>query len=166
MENCTIYRGHARFESAHEVSVGAERLRAEKIFINVGGRALVPDMPGIGEIDFLTNSSMMSVDYLPKHLIVIGGSYIGLEFGQMFRRFGSELGRDLRQVPRNAPSGWARACARHEFPDGRILNDWGCGPLHHASGLLSTRLEEVALWDDWGASSRSSREPRAGSAGR
>ena len=91
MENCTVYRGHARFESAHEVSVGAERLSAEKIFINVGGRALVPDMPGIGEIDFLTNSSMMSVDFLPKHLIVIGGSYIGLEFGQMFRRFGSEV---------------------------------------------------------------------------
>ncbi len=91
MENCTVYRGHARFDSTHEVSVGAERLRAEKIFINVGGRALVPDMPGIGEIDFLTNSSMMSVDFLPKHLIVVGGSYIGLEFGQMFRRFGSEV---------------------------------------------------------------------------
>ncbi len=91
MENCTVHRGHARFESAHELSVGAERLSAEKIFINVGGRAFVPDMPGIGEIDFLTNSSMMSVDFLPKHLIVIGGSYIGLEFGQMFRRFGSEV---------------------------------------------------------------------------
>jgi pyruvate/2-oxoglutarate dehydrogenase complex dihydrolipoamide dehydrogenase (E3) component len=91
MENCTVYRGHARFESTHEVSVGAERLRAEKIFINVGGRALVPEMPGIGEIDFLTNSSMMSVDFLPRHLIVVGGSYIGLEFGQMFRRFGSQV---------------------------------------------------------------------------
>jgi pyruvate/2-oxoglutarate dehydrogenase complex dihydrolipoamide dehydrogenase (E3) component len=91
MENCTVYRGHARFESAQEVSVGAERLRAGKIFINVGGRALVPDMPGIGEIDFLTNSSMMSVDFLPRHLIVVGGSYIGLEFAQMFRRFGSEV---------------------------------------------------------------------------
>jgi pyruvate/2-oxoglutarate dehydrogenase complex dihydrolipoamide dehydrogenase (E3) component len=91
MENCTVYQGHARFESAHEVSVGQDRLRAEKIFINVGGRAAVPDMPGIGEIDFLTNSSMMSVDFLPRHLIVVGGSYIGLEFGQMFRRFGAEV---------------------------------------------------------------------------
>jgi pyruvate/2-oxoglutarate dehydrogenase complex dihydrolipoamide dehydrogenase (E3) component len=91
MENCTVHRGHARFESAHELSVGGERLSAEKIFINVGGRAFVPDMPGMGEIDFLTNSSMMSVDFLPKHLIVVGGSYIGLEFGQMFRRFGSEV---------------------------------------------------------------------------
>jgi pyruvate/2-oxoglutarate dehydrogenase complex dihydrolipoamide dehydrogenase (E3) component len=91
MENCTVYDGHARFESAHEVSVGAERLSAEKIFLNVGGRASVPEMPGIGEIDFLTNSSMMSVDFLPEHLIVVGGSYIGLEFAQMFRRFGSRV---------------------------------------------------------------------------
>src|SRR6185503_15467318 len=91
MERCTVYDGHARFESAHEVSVGEERLRADKIFLNVGGRALVPDMPGVHDIDFLTNSSMMSVDFLPKHLIVVGGSYIGLEFGQMFRRFGAEV---------------------------------------------------------------------------
>ena len=91
MENCTVYRGHARFESAHEVRVGEERLRADRIFLNVGGRASVPDMPGIGEIEFLTNSSMMAVDFLPKHLIVVGGSYIGLEFAQMYRRFGSKV---------------------------------------------------------------------------
>src|SRR5262249_1655788 len=74
-----------------EVSVGDERLSASKIFINVGGRANVPDMPGVKDIPFLTNSSMMDVDFLPKHLVIIGGSYIGLEFGQMFRRFGSEV---------------------------------------------------------------------------
>ena len=91
MGNCTVYQGHARFQSAHEVSVGEELLRADKIFLNVGGRALVPETPGVHEIDFLTNSSMMAVDFLPKHLIVVGGSYIGLEFGQMFRRFGSEV---------------------------------------------------------------------------
>jgi pyruvate/2-oxoglutarate dehydrogenase complex dihydrolipoamide dehydrogenase (E3) component len=91
MENCTVYQGHARFESAHDVRVGEDQLHAEKIFLNVGGRAFVPDMPGIAEIDFLTNSSMMSVDFLPKHLIVVGGSYIGLEFAQMFRRFGAEV---------------------------------------------------------------------------
>jgi pyruvate/2-oxoglutarate dehydrogenase complex dihydrolipoamide dehydrogenase (E3) component len=91
MENCTVYQGHARFESAREVNVGGELLHADKIFINVGGRAFVPDMPGLREVDFLTNSSMMSVDFLPKHLIVVGGSYIGLEFGQMFRRFGAEV---------------------------------------------------------------------------
>lgn len=91
LANCTVYNGHARFVSAHEVSVGDESLTAEKIFINVGGRASVPPLPGIDQIDYLTNSSMMNVDFLPKHLIVVGGSYIGLEFGQMFRRFGSEV---------------------------------------------------------------------------
>jgi pyruvate/2-oxoglutarate dehydrogenase complex dihydrolipoamide dehydrogenase (E3) component len=91
MENCTVYQGHARFESAREVTVGGERLHADKIFINVGGRAFVPDMPGLREIDCFTNSSMMSMNFLPRHLIVVGGSYIGLEFGQMFRRFGAEV---------------------------------------------------------------------------
>ncbi|HEX3743769.1 MAG TPA: FAD-containing oxidoreductase [Bryobacteraceae bacterium] len=91
MANCTVYEGHARFESPHEVSVGEERLSASRIFINTGGRASVPSMPGLDTIDFLTNSSMMAVDYLPRHLIVVGGSYIGLEFAQMFRRFGSQV---------------------------------------------------------------------------
>ena len=111
MENCTVYQGHARFESAHEVSVGGERLHADKIFINVGGRALVPDMPGLREIDWFTNSSMMSVDFLPRHLIVVGGSYIGLEFGQMFRRFGAEvtvIEMGPRLVGRAGPGGRAR----------------------------------------------------------
>jgi pyruvate/2-oxoglutarate dehydrogenase complex dihydrolipoamide dehydrogenase (E3) component len=91
MEGCTVYRGHARFESAHAVRVGGELLEAPKIFINVGGRAVVPDMPGLDGIDVWTNSTMMDVDFLPEHLVVVGGSYIGLEFGQMFRRFGSRV---------------------------------------------------------------------------
>jgi pyruvate/2-oxoglutarate dehydrogenase complex dihydrolipoamide dehydrogenase (E3) component len=91
MKNCTVFQGHARFESAREVSVGPERISAEKIFINVGGRAIVPEMPGLDQVKYLTNSSMMGVDFLPRHLIVVGGSYVGLEFGQMFRRFGSEV---------------------------------------------------------------------------
>lgn len=91
MQNCTVYQGHARFESPTEVSVGADRLSAKQIFINVGGRAIVPPLPGVDQIGYLTNSSMMQVDFLPRHLIVVGGSYIGLEFGQMFRRFGSEV---------------------------------------------------------------------------
>ncbi len=90
-ENCTVFTGHARFESAHEIRVGSEVLAADQIFINVGGRAIVPDFPGVDQIDGLTNSSMMEVDFLPEHLIIVGGSYIGLEFGQMFRRFGSEV---------------------------------------------------------------------------
>ncbi len=91
MPKCTVYQGHARFESANEVSVGDARLTAEKIFLNVGARAVVPPIPGLNKISFLTNSSMMHLDSLPKHLIIVGGSYIGLEFGQMFRRFGSEV---------------------------------------------------------------------------
>jgi pyruvate/2-oxoglutarate dehydrogenase complex dihydrolipoamide dehydrogenase (E3) component len=91
MTNCTVYQGHARFESAKEVSVGPERLTADRIFINVGGRAVVPDMPGVEAVPYFTNSSIMDVDFLPRHLIIIGGGYIGLEFGQMYRRFGSEV---------------------------------------------------------------------------
>jgi pyruvate/2-oxoglutarate dehydrogenase complex dihydrolipoamide dehydrogenase (E3) component len=89
--NVTVYQGSARFESAREVAVGAARLTADRIFINVGGRAIIPDLPGLADISYLTNSSMMGVDFLPRHLLIVGGSYIGLEFGQMFRRFGSEV---------------------------------------------------------------------------
>jgi pyruvate/2-oxoglutarate dehydrogenase complex dihydrolipoamide dehydrogenase (E3) component len=91
MQNGTVYEGHARFVSAHEVSVGPDLLTADRIFVNVGGRAIVPDMPGLDQVNFLTNSSMMEIDFLPRHLVIVGGSYIGLEFGQMFRRFGSEV---------------------------------------------------------------------------
>ncbi|AZO51308.1 MAG: FAD-containing oxidoreductase [Mesorhizobium sp.] len=91
MEKCTLYRGHARFESANTVRVGDELLTAPKIFLNTGGRAAVPDLPGVEEVPYLTNSSMMDLDVLPRHLVVVGGSYISLEFAQMFRRFGSEL---------------------------------------------------------------------------
>jgi len=91
MDNCTVYEGHARFESPNEVSVGTQRLTAKRIFINVGARAILPDMPGLDQVAHLNNSSMMNVDFLPEHLIVVGGSYIGLEFGQMFRRFGSRV---------------------------------------------------------------------------
>ena len=90
-ERCTVYQDHARFVSAREVSVANEILKAEKIFINVGGRALIPDMPGLDQVDCLTNSSILKLDVLPRHLIVIGGSYIGLEFAQIYRRFGSKV---------------------------------------------------------------------------
>jgi pyruvate/2-oxoglutarate dehydrogenase complex dihydrolipoamide dehydrogenase (E3) component len=89
--NLTLHRGHARFASPQAVEIAGERLRAGRIFINVGGRALVPPMPGIKEVPYLTNSSMMDVDFLPHHLIIVGGSYIGLEFGQMYRRLGSRV---------------------------------------------------------------------------
>jgi pyruvate/2-oxoglutarate dehydrogenase complex dihydrolipoamide dehydrogenase (E3) component len=91
MENCSVYRGHARFESAHEISVGKERLTAGKIFINVGGRPVVPPIPGLDQVPFLNNRTIMELEELPSRLLILGGSYIGLEFGQMFRRFGSEV---------------------------------------------------------------------------
>jgi len=91
MENCTVFEGHARFESPHEIRVGAALLSADQIFLNVGGRAATPDFPGVAEVPYLTNVSIMDLDILPRHLIVVGGSYIGLEFAQMFRRFGSEV---------------------------------------------------------------------------
>ncbi len=89
MSACTVIEGHARFESAHTIRVGDQLLTAPKIFINVGGRANVPDMPGVKDVPYLTNSSMLQLEYVPNHLVVVGGSYIGLEFAQMFRRFGS-----------------------------------------------------------------------------
>jgi pyruvate/2-oxoglutarate dehydrogenase complex dihydrolipoamide dehydrogenase (E3) component len=90
-QNLTIYEGHARFADAHRVRVGDELLDADKIFINVGGRASTPPLGGIDQVSYLNNSTMMDVDFLPEHLIVIGGSYVGLEFAQMYRRFGSEV---------------------------------------------------------------------------
>lgn len=100
MKNLTVFEGHGRLESTTMVRVGDDLLEAGKIVLNVGGRAVVPDMPGIGEVDILTNTNMMDVDFLPEHLIVGGGSYIGLEFAQMYRRFGAEvtvveMGRNL-----------------------------------------------------------------------
>jgi pyruvate/2-oxoglutarate dehydrogenase complex dihydrolipoamide dehydrogenase (E3) component len=89
--NVTLIEGHARFEGPHIVRVGDALIEAEQIFVNVGGRALVPDMTGLAEVPYLTNASMMAVDFLPEHLIVVGGSYIGLEFAQMYRRFGSRV---------------------------------------------------------------------------
>ncbi len=91
MSNLTVYEGHARFESANTVGVNGERLKADKIFINAGARARAPDMPGLDEVDYLTNSSMMELDFLPEHLVIVGGSYIGLEIAQVYRRFGSRV---------------------------------------------------------------------------
>ena len=89
--NCTVIEGHARFQSPNSVVVNDEVLEAYKIYINVGGRARVPDMPGIHDVPFLDNSSMMDIDFLPQHLVIVGGSYVGLEFAQIYRRFGSEV---------------------------------------------------------------------------
>ncbi|KRA57469.1 mercuric reductase [Caulobacter sp. Root656] len=91
MKGCTVFRGHARFESADTVRVGDNLLTAPKIFLNVGGRANAPDMPGLNDVSYLTNVGMMEVETLPRHLVIVGGSYIGLEFAQMYRRFGAQV---------------------------------------------------------------------------
>ena len=91
MAGCTLLRGHARFESATEVRVGDEVLSAPRIFINVGARAAMPAMPGIDTVRPLTSTTILALDAVPRHLVVVGGSYIGLEFAQMYRRFGSAV---------------------------------------------------------------------------
>lgn len=106
LEACTVYEGHARFVADKKVAVNGSLLDADRIFINVGGRASVPPIPGLDRVPYLTNSSMMDVDFLPAHLIILGGSYIGLEFAQMYRRFNgyragaaSNPTRGRRRVP-------------------------------------------------------------------
>ena len=91
LPNVSLFEGHARFASPTMVRVGDDVLEAGRIFVNVGGRALVPPMPGLEQVGFFTNSTIMDVDFLPDHLIIIGGSYIGLEFAQMYRRFGAQV---------------------------------------------------------------------------
>jgi pyruvate/2-oxoglutarate dehydrogenase complex dihydrolipoamide dehydrogenase (E3) component len=91
MGDLTVIEGHARFEGPDVVRVGESLLKAPRIFINVGGRASVPDMPGVGTVDYLTNTSILKLDTIPRHLVVVGGSYVGLEFAQMYRRFGAEV---------------------------------------------------------------------------
>jgi pyruvate/2-oxoglutarate dehydrogenase complex dihydrolipoamide dehydrogenase (E3) component len=91
MDNCTLIRGHAQFTDPHTIRVDDRLLRADKIFLNVGGRAVVPDMPGLSDIDYMTNVGILDLDTLPEHLVIIGGSYIALEFAQMYRRFGADV---------------------------------------------------------------------------
>ncbi len=102
MERCKVFTGAARFESPNEIRVGDQILFAKNIFLNVGARPSVPDMPGVQEVPFLTSTTILDLDELPKHLIVVGGSYVGLEFAQMYRRFGAEVTvveRKSRLVP-------------------------------------------------------------------
>jgi len=91
MKNCTVFIGNATFESPKEIRVGNDLLSAEQIFINVGGRAVTPNFPGVDSVPWMSNVGILELETLPRHLIVVGGSYVGLEFGQIYRRFGSEV---------------------------------------------------------------------------
>ena len=91
LNGCTVYEGHGRFVAEKRVAVNGSELAADQIFINVGARAAIPPIPGLDQVPYLTNSSMMDIDFLPSHLVILGGSYVGLEFAQIYRRFGSEV---------------------------------------------------------------------------
>jgi pyruvate/2-oxoglutarate dehydrogenase complex dihydrolipoamide dehydrogenase (E3) component len=91
MKGCTLIRGHARFEGPHTMTVDGRVLEADRIFLNVGARAVAPDMPGLTDIDYMTNVGILELDTIPEHLVIIGGSYIALEFAQMYRRFGARV---------------------------------------------------------------------------
>ncbi|MGF7175225.1 FAD-containing oxidoreductase [Azospirillum doebereinerae] len=139
MAGCTVIEGHARFEGPDRVRVGAELLSAPRIFVNVGGRAAVPGLPGVTEVPFLTNRSMLALDRVPKHLIVVGGSYIGLEFAQMQRRFGAEVTvveRGPRLIPREDSDVSDAIRAILEAEGIRVRTDADCIRLApHADGV-------------------------------
>jgi pyruvate/2-oxoglutarate dehydrogenase complex dihydrolipoamide dehydrogenase (E3) component len=133
LDNVTLLAGHARFESPREVRVGDAVLSADKVFINVGGRAATPSsIRGLGDVPFWTNSSIMEVDFVPPHLVIVGGSYIGLEFAQMYRRFGSEV-----TVVEMSP----RLISR-EDPD---VSDAIRGILEHEGISIRTNAKCIAL---------------------
>lgn len=144
MKNVTLVRGQARFTAPRAVAVGNRILESEKIFINVGARALVPDIPGVKDVPFLTNSTMMDVDALPEHLVIIGGSYIGLEFAQMYRRFGSRVTvveRVDKLLPREDDDVAAEIRAILEREGVAIRTGAQCMALAKANGQISVQLE-------------------------
>ena len=143
-ENCTVYRGHARFVSPREVRVGAEVLTAERIFLDVGGRAAAPPIPGLDRVDYLTNVSMLDVDFLPPHLLIVGGSYIGLEFAQMYRRFGSEvtvIEMGPRLIAREDEDVSAAILDILEKEGVRVRLNAKCIAVEQEDGMVSTRLD-------------------------
>jgi pyruvate/2-oxoglutarate dehydrogenase complex dihydrolipoamide dehydrogenase (E3) component len=166
-----VLEGHARLESPSTVRVGDDVLQAKRIFINVGGRALVPPIQGLDQIDYLTNSSMMEIDFLPEHLLIIGASYIGLEFGQMYRRFGAQVtiieqgarviaredddvSQGVLDILRNEGINFELGAQRMtvEKRDGRIVLRFDCagGPREVTGSHLLLAVGRVPNTDDLG----------------
>jgi pyruvate/2-oxoglutarate dehydrogenase complex dihydrolipoamide dehydrogenase (E3) component len=144
MKNVSLIEGHARFTAPRTLAVGGRQLQAERIFLNVGGRALVPDIPGVKDVPFLTNTTMMDVDFVPEHLVIIGGSYIGLEFAQMYRRFGAQVTvveRMAKLLPREDDDVAAGIREILEREGVVIRTDAECMALAREDGRISVRLE-------------------------
>ncbi len=142
MDGLTVLQGHARFEGPDAVRVGEILLTAPRIFINVGGRANVPDLPGVSAVDYLTNVSILKLDTIPRHLIVVGGSYIGLEFAQMYRRFGAQvtvIERGPRLIAREDPD-VSEAVRQILVDEGvEVRTDAACIALEpHADGVAAS----------------------------
>ena len=144
MKNVTLLQGHARFTAPRTLDVDGRTLQADRIFINVGGRALVPDIPGVKDIPFLTNTGMMGIDAVPEHLVIIGGSYIGLEFAQMYRRFGSKVTvveKSAKLLPREDDDVVAEIRAILEREGIEIRTGADCMALAKVNGQISVQLE-------------------------
>jgi pyruvate/2-oxoglutarate dehydrogenase complex dihydrolipoamide dehydrogenase (E3) component len=144
MKNVSLIRGHARFSAPRTVAVDGRELRAERVFLNVGGRAFVPDIPGVHEVPYWTNTSIMNVDTLPEHLVIIGGSYIGLEFAQMYRRFGSKvtvIERMEKLLPHEDDDVATEVRAILEREGIEILTDAQCMALARRGNRVSVTLE-------------------------
>jgi pyruvate/2-oxoglutarate dehydrogenase complex dihydrolipoamide dehydrogenase (E3) component len=142
-ENITVFTGHARLAGPGEVAFGDEVLTAPQIFLNLGGRADIPPIPGLDQVPYLDNSSMMAVDFLPAHLVILGGSYIGLEFGQMYRRFGSEvtiIQRNEQLVPREDPDIAQALRAILEDEGIRVLTDADATRVERRGGEVAVSV--------------------------
>jgi pyruvate/2-oxoglutarate dehydrogenase complex dihydrolipoamide dehydrogenase (E3) component len=143
MQNCTVYKGHARFESARSVSVDGQVLTADQIFINVGGRPRIPAFPGIDSVAFLTSTSLLELEELPAHLVIIGGSYVGLEFAQMYRRFGSDvtvIEKNPRLLSHEDPEVCAAIQSALEAEGIQIRIEAECIQLAHDGGSVSANV--------------------------
>jgi len=144
MKHVSLLHGHARFTAPRRVAVKGRELEAERIFIDVGARAAVPGLPGVKDVPFMTNSTMMKVDFRPPHLVIVGGSYIGLEFAQMYRRFGSEVTvveRMPKLLPREDDDVAAEIQAIIEREGVEIRIDAECMALEKRGKRIAVTLE-------------------------
>ena len=144
MKHVSLVHGHAKFIASRRIAVKGRELEAERIFINVGARAAVPDLPGIKEVPFFTNSSIMEVDFTPRHLVIVGGSYIGLEFAQMYRRFGSAVTvveRAPKVLPREDDDVAAEILAILKREGVTVRTDAECMALAREGRNITVRLE-------------------------